>query len=231
MEVTDRYRCIQEQVHQAATLAGRAPSEVALMVVSKTWGAEAIRPIVEIGHRVYGENRVLEASDKITLLPDGLEWHLIGHLQKNKVRKAVLLFHTIHSVDSIKLAAQIARIAQETDRNPRVFLQVNIGNEPQKHGFEPAALEAQLPEILALPHLEVAGLMAIPPKVDTPEEARPYFRALRELRDRLQDEHQVALPGLSMGMTSDFDIAIQEGATIVRVGSAIFGPRQSPPAP
>ncbi|NCF85022.1 MAG: YggS family pyridoxal phosphate-dependent enzyme, partial [Verrucomicrobiaceae bacterium] len=149
----------------------------------------------------------------------------IGHLQKNKVRKALPAFHTIHSVDSLELARRIDQIALDLGLKSRVLLQVNIGNEPQKNGFSVSEVSSQIPTILALERLNVVGLMAIPPQVETAEQARPYFRNLRLLRDRLESEHGCALPELSMGMTSDFEVAIEEGSTIVRVGSAIFGSR------
>lgn len=225
MTAIERYKQIQEHVAQATERADRNRSSVRLMVVSKTWEAEDIRPIVEAGHAVYGENRVLEAVGKISLLPDHLEWHLIGHLQKNKVRKALTDFHTIHSMDSLELAQRINQVALDLDLKSRVMIQVNIGNEPQKHGFSVSDISSQLPRILALERLNVVGLMAIPPQVEMAEEARPYFRDLRVLRDRLEAEHGCSLPELSMGMTSDFEIAIEEGSTIVRVGSAIFGRR------
>ena len=225
MTAIERYHHVQHQVSQATLAAGRERSEVKLMVVSKTWEVVDIQPIVDQGQLIYGENRVLEASNKISLLPSTLEWHLIGHLQTNKVRKALPLFHTIHSVDSMALACQLSRIAQELQLVTRVCLQVNIGNEPQKHGFTAEELDAAMPELLGLAGLQIAGLMAIPPQVEVAELARPYFRDLRLLRDRLQDTYQHPLEELSMGMTSDFHVAIEEGATIVRVGSAIFGER------
>ena len=198
---------------------------MALLVVSKTWGAEVVLPLVETGQALYGENRVQEASEKIPLLPPGLKWHLIGHLQKNKVRKALPLFDTIHTVDSSELACQIDRIALELDLLPRVLLQVNVGAETQKFGFSLDELREQMGDLLALRRLNIVGLMAIPPFADDPEDVRPHFQALRHLRDELEKTFSHPLPELSMGMTSDFEVAIQEGATIVRVGSAIFGTR------
>ncbi|MDA7614195.1 YggS family pyridoxal phosphate-dependent enzyme [Verrucomicrobiales bacterium] len=225
MKAVERYQKIQEQVVRATDRVDRDRASVRLMVVSKAWKAEDIEPIADAGHLVYGENRVLEAIEKISLLPSQLEWHLIGHLQKNKVRKALPAFHTIHSVDSLELARRIDQIALDLGLKSRVLLQVNIGNEPQKNGFSVSEVSSQIPTILALERLNVVGLMAIPPQVETAEQARPYFRNLRLLRDRLESEHGCALPELSMGMTSDFEVAIEEGSTIVRVGSAIFGSR------
>lgn len=225
MKAVERYQKIQEQVVRATDRVDRDRASVRLMVVSKAWKAEYIEPIADAGHLVYGENRVLEAIEKISLLPSQLEWHLIGHLQKNKVRKALPAFHTIHSVDSLELARRIDQIALDLGLKSRVLLQVNIGNEPQKNGFSVSEVSSQIPTILAMERLNVVGLMAIPPQVETAEQARPYFRNLRLLRDRLESEHGCALPELSMGMTSDFEVAIEEGSTIVRVGSAIFGSR------
>ena len=225
MSVVENFHQIHKSIVDAASRAERKPGSVSLLVVSKTWEASVIRPLVDAGHLLYGENRVQEASEKISLLPSHLKWHLIGHLQKNKVRKALSLFETIHTVDSHELARQIDRIAHELGLFPRVLLQVNVGAEPQKHGFSPSGLREVMGDILTLPRLEIAGLMAIPPSRDDSEEVRPYFRALRELRDELEETFSHPLPELSMGMTSDFQVAIQEGATIVRVGSAIFGSR------
>lgn len=224
MSVVENYQQIREKVAAAATKAGRAPEEVHLLVVSKTWPAERLEPLIAVGHLAYGENRVQEAVEKAPLLPQGLEWHLIGHLQKNKARKALSVFQVFHSIDSKAIAQQIDRIAKEEHLYPRVYLQVNLGAEPQKHGFTPDDLRESMGDILTLPRLEILGLMAIPP-MGSPEETRPYFRQLRELRDELREAYDHPLPGLSMGMTSDFDVAIEEGSTIVRVGSAIFGAR------
>ncbi len=224
MSVVENYQQIREKVAAAATKAGRAPEEVHLLVVSKTWPAERLEPLIAVGHLAYGENRVQEAVEKAPLLPQGLEWHLIGHLQKNKARKALSVFQVFHSIDSKAIAQQIDRIAKEEHLYPRVYLQVNLGTEPQKHGFTPDDLRESMGDILTLPRLEILGLMAIPP-MGSPEETRPYFRQLREFRDELQEAYDHPLPGLSMGMTSDFDVAIEEGSTIVRVGSAIFGAR------
>ncbi len=225
MDVVENYKEVSNKVRQFAEAAGRDPKEVALMVVSKTWRAEAIRPLVNTGHSLFGENRIQEALEKVPALPDKLHWHLIGHLQKNKVRKALPLFEVIETVDSLSLAQQISRIAGELGITQRVFLQVNVANEPQKHGFTMEVLRLQLAEALALPHLEIAGVMAIPPWNADPEASRPHFRALREFRDELETLGNISLPHLSMGMTNDFHVAIAEGATIVRVGSAIFGRR------
>ena len=225
MLVVENYRQVRQSIDRAALAQGRAPSSVKLLVVSKTWNTSVIRPLVDEDHLLFGENRVQEAAEKIPQLPQNLKWHLVGHLQKNKVRKALRLFDTIHSVDSHELARQVDRIARELGLFPRVLLQVNLGSEPQKHGFSPGELRALMGDLLTLPRLEIAGLMAIPPLAENPEQSRPHFRALRRLRHDLEDSFSHPLPELSMGMTGDYEVAIQEGATIVRVGSAIFGPR------
>ena len=174
---------------------------------------------------MFGESRVQEAKAKIPILPARLRWHFIGHLQKNKIRAALPLFELFHSVDSLELAQQFQRIADEEGQRPKVLLEVNVVGEATKFGFKPDALEAQMEEIVALDRLEVAGLMAMAPLAPEAELSRPYFRQLRELRDRLEHDAGVGLPQLSMGMSGDYAVAIEEGATLVRVGSAIFGTR------
>jgi len=180
---------------------------------------------VEQGHSLFGESRIQEAEEKIPLLPEGLEWHFIGHIQKNKVRKILGLFSALHSVDSLGLAKRIDVIAGELGVKPKIFLQVNIAAEESKHGFSPTELREQCVEIFALQNVEVQGLMAIPPAVADPVESRPQFAALRELQADIAQANGVALPELSMGMSGDYQIAIEEGSTIVRVGSSIFGQR------
>ncbi len=225
MDLVKNYNRICQSIRQTAEKAGRDLSSVRLLVVSKTWGVDVIRPLVEAGHRVYGENRVQEAEEKISSLPSDLEWHLIGHLQKNKIRRALPLFRTIHSIDSHETAGQVDRVAHELGLYPKVFLQVNTVAEPQKHGFLEEDLVEVMGDLLTLPHLEIAGLMAIPPFTKDPEATRPHFQRLRRLRDELEETFSHPLPELSMGMTSDYEVAIEEGSTLVRVGSAIFGPR------
>lgn len=223
---------IQERYLKVCQLAdaARARSEFAeaparVLVVSKRWPAETVRQIVDCGHSLFGESRIQEAEEKIPALPDHLDWHFIGHIQKNKVRKILTLFDTLHSVDSIALAQRISSIAGELGHKPDIFLQVNIASEPSKHGFEPDALRSQISEILNLPNLTVRGLMAIPPAVADPDESRPHFQATRALQQELSSATGTALDELSMGMSGDYEVAIEEGSTIVRVGSSIFGPR------
>jgi len=194
--------------------------------VSKTHGPEAVMEAAAAGLTVFGENRVQEARAKAPLVSAPVSWHLIGHLQSNKVRQALGLFQRIHSIDKLDLARDVNRVAGELGLKPKVFLEVNVGGEESKFGFDPEALRGAMPELLGLEHLSIEGLMAIPPLVSEPGEARPYFVALRELRDRLSTECGVKLPELSMGMSGDFEVAIEEGATFVRVGTALFGERQ-----
>lgn len=224
---------INTRIHEALSRSGRAEAACELLVVSKTWPAENVAEVVEAGHFSFGENKVQEAEVKAPALnellkqasnPD-LRWHLIGNLQRNKVRKALTIFQTIHSMDSLKLARYTSNIAVELGVKPDVYLQVNLAAEERKGGFDPEMLKIQLNEIQELQGLAIQGLMCIPPAVNTAEEARPWFAKLRELRDELELLGGRPLPGLSMGMSGDFEVAIEEGATIVRVGSAVFGSR------
>ncbi len=223
--LADRLHAILDRVQTAAARAGRAPGSVELMAVSKTFPVEAILEAVAAGQVLFGENRVQEALAKIPALPPHLRWHLIGHLQSNKVRKILPHVEAIQSLDSLDLARQIQRIAAELDLRPRVYLEVNTGGEASKHGFDPETLKAQLDDLLALDRLHIQGLMGIPPFDPDPEKTRPHFAALRILRDELQIRSGHPLPELSMGMSHDFEIAIEEGSTLVRVGTAIFGGR------
>lgn len=223
--VSERLRAVQEKVAAAAQRAGRNADDVELLVVSKTWPAERVREVVDAGHVAFGENKVQEGMDKIPQLPENLRWHLIGHLQRNKVRKALPLFGTLHGIDSLKLARYTSNVSAELGKKPDVYLQVNLGEEEAKSGFAHDELKEAYPDLLELPGINIVGLMCIPPAASDPKETRPWFAQLRELRDLLQNGHAHSLPGLSMGMSSDYEVAIEEGSTIVRVGSAIFGPR------
>ena len=216
---------VRATIDEAARRAGRPSSSVKLIAVSKTHPAEVIREAVEAGQESFGENRVQEAMIKIPVLPGRLEWHLIGHLQSNKVRKALPLFQLIHGVDSVDLARDIDRIAAEAGAHPRVLLEVNVSGEGSKHGFAPEALERGLEQLLALSRLQVEGFMTMAPLAPEAEASRPYFASLRKLRDRLSAQAGVPLDTLSMGMSGDYEVAVEEGATLVRVGSAIFGDR------
>jgi pyridoxal phosphate enzyme (YggS family) len=216
---------VLSRITAAAEKAGRAPGEVQLIAVSKKQEAEKIRAVFDAGQPVFGESRVQEARAKIPLLPSAVRWQFIGHLQKNKIRHALPLFDLFHSVDSLALAQDIDRIAAEEGLRPRVLLEVNVAGEGSKFGFALDKLREEMEALLHLGRLDIEGLMTIPPLAPDPEETRPYFIALRDLRDDLQREFNVPLPQLSMGMSNDYPVAIEEGATFVRVGTAIFGER------
>ena len=207
---------VRERIAQAAQRAGRRPEDILLIAVSKTFPAERVRDAIDAGVSALGENRVQEAKDKIRTLGHPVPWHLIGSLQTNKVKDALALFDLIQSVDRLDLARELDRRASKP---VDVLLEVNVGAEASKGGFAPSELKPALEVIAELPRLRVRGLMTIPPAVATADEARPSFRLLRELRD------QTGLTELSMGMSADYEVAIEEGATIVRVGTAIFGAR------
>jgi PLP dependent protein len=223
--LADNLSVVESRVAAACARAGRLRESVDLIAVSKTFSAEAIREVSELGQRLFGESRLQEAEPKIAVLPPTLRWHFIGGVQRNKVRRILPLFETIHAIDSLKLATYTDQVAAELGLFPKVFLQVNVAGEETKGGFEPEELQAQLEALMALGRLEIQGLMTIPPAGPKAESARPWFIALREFRDRLVSDMGVGLPQLSMGMSGDYEIAIEEGATQVRVGSAIFGHR------
>jgi pyridoxal phosphate enzyme (YggS family) len=225
MTIAQRLEEVREQLASSAGQSGREPSEVELLVVSKTFPAEVVQEVVAAGQRSLGENRVQEALEKQPLLSPDIAWHLIGPLQRNKVRKVVGKFDCLQGVDSLKLAQAIARVAQEEGCKQSVLLQVKIGGEETKSGFEAEELRQVIEELSGLDSLQIDGLMTIPPPVSHAEEARPYFAAARELRDELVTKCGLPLTQLSMGMSGDFQAAIAEGSTMVRVGSAIFGKR------
>ena len=224
--IDDNLCIVKSKISDAALRAGRKADDVALVAVSKTFPAEIVREAVDAGHRLFGENKVQELLTKQPLLPSSLCWHLIGHLQSNKIRKVLPSVEMIEAVDSLDLARDIDRIAAELGLFPKVLLEVNVSGEASKHGFAPATLEAQIEDLFKLERLEIRGLMCIPPPVVKAEDARPHFVFLREFRDRLEKQTGAPFATLSMGMSHDYEIAIEEGATIVRVGSAIFGGRQ-----
>jgi pyridoxal phosphate enzyme (YggS family) len=227
-EIATNLARVQERIAAAAEKSGRSPEDIELVAVSKTRPAEKVQAAAAAGQVLFGESRVQEARVKIPLLPSRLRWHFIGHLQKNKIRHALPLFELFHGIDSLALAQDLQRIAGEDGMSPRVLLQVNVAGEASKHGFAPEALRRDLEGLLSLGRLTVEGLMTIPPLAPEAEATRRHFVALRELRDELEAECNVRLPQLSMGMSDDFPIAIEEGATLVRVGSAIFGERSRP---
>ncbi len=216
---------IRAAICAAAARACRRPDEIELIAVSKTHPPEAECEALAAGQTLFGESRVQEARAKIPLVPSRARWHFIGHLQRNKIRHALPLFEMFHSVDSLEIARDIQRIATEESQRPTVLLEIKLAEESQKHGFSPDKLREQIDDLLALDRLHIIGLMCIPPPQPKAEDSRPFFARLRELRDQLQTEYRVGLPHLSMGMSSDFPIAIEEGATLIRVGTAIFGDR------
>ncbi len=216
---------VQARVAAAVEKSGRTAADVQMIAVSKKQDAEKVRAAFDAGQGTFGESRVQEAKAKIPLLPSGVRWHFIGHLQKNKIRHALPLFELFHSVDSLALANDIERISGEEGVRPRVLLEVNVAGEGSKIGFQPDALIAAMESLLQLRRLEIEGLMAMPPFAPEAEDSRRYFVMLRELRDRLEREFGIRLPQLSMGMSNDYEVAIEEGATLVRVGTAIFGAR------
>ena len=224
--VAENLENVREQIARKATKAERTADDIELVAITKTHPPEKVREAVEAGQTLFGESRVQEARDKIPELPSNLRWHFVGHLQKNKIRHALPLFELFHSVDSLALAQEMDRIAADEGMHPRVLLEVNVAGEGSKFGFAPDKLREQMEALLALQRLSILGLMTIPPLADEAEVSRRYFVQLRELRDRLQTEFHVDLPQLSMGMTQDFLIAVEEGGTLVRVGTAIFGERK-----
>ena len=217
------------RIAAACARSGREAREVTLVAVSKTVDPARLRAAVAAGHEVLAENRVQEAAAKVPLVP-GARWHLVGPLQANKARRAIELFEMLEAVDTVELAARLARIAGEVrpGRPLPVLLEVNVDADPAKAGFPPDSIAGALPELLALPDLDVRGLMTIGRLVAEPEEARPTFSALRRLAGELRATHPGLGPELSMGMSDDFEVAVEEGATIVRVGRALFGERARP---
>jgi len=223
--IAENLERVREQIASAAANSGRSVDDVELVAITKTHPAENVREAVEAGQTLFGESRVQEARAKIPELSSNIRWHFVGHLQKNKVRQALPLFEMIHSVDSFALAQDINRIAEEEGLYPRVLLEVNVAGEGSKFGFAPDDLREKMEALLGLPRLSLEGLMCVPPLAVESEDSRKFFVQVRELRDSLEKEFNMKLPQLSMGMTQDFAIGIDEGATLVRVGTAIFGGR------
>jgi PLP dependent protein len=227
-EIAKNLERVHSHIAQAAKKSARALNEIELVAISKTHDAEKVRAAYQAGQSLFGESRVQEARAKIPELPSNLRWHFVGHLQKNKIRHALPLFELFHSVDSLALAQEMSRIADDDGMHPRVLLEVNVAGEGSKFGFKPDELRAEMEALLALRRLTIEGLMTIPPLAPEAEPSRKFFVQLRELRDALEKEFDLKLPHLSMGMTNDFAVAIEEGATLVRVGTAIFGERSRP---
>lgn len=224
--ITDSLELVRARIADAAGVSGRSANSVQLVAVSKTYPPDAVREAMEAGQMLFGESRVQEARVKIPMLSTKARWHFIGHLQRNKIRQALPLFELFHGVDTLELANDMERIASEAGFHPRVLLEVNVAGESTKFGFSPERLRQQMEELLRLERVQIEGLMAMAPLAPDAENSRPYFAHLRELRDQLQEEFRVPLPQLSMGMSGDYVIGVEEGATMVRVGSAIFGDRK-----
>ena len=219
---------LRREIDSTARACGRNPERIHLLAVSKTFGPEAVREALEYGQILFGENRVQEGAAKIPMIQaSGIQWHLIGHLQSNKVRRAVQLFNVIQSLDSEKIARRVARSTLELGKTMPVFIQVKVGNELQKQGILPEDLPALSSVVDRLPQLQLLGLMTIPPYHEQPESSRPYFRQMKELFDEVNQGRSQPMTQLSMGMSHDYRIAIEEGATLLRIGTKIFGPRQT----
>jgi PLP dependent protein len=227
VRIAENLEMVRTAISQAEQVSGRVPGGVELIAVSKTHPPEVIQKAVNAGQLVFGENRVQEAKTKIPELPSKVRWHLIGHLQSNKVRVALGLFEMIHGVDSVELLGEIQSSARQLGTFPKVLLQVNVSGESSKFGFSPERLLRQMEAVLRVDRVEILGLMTIPPLAPRAEDSRKYFVRLREFRDRIEKEHRILLPHLSMGMSGDFRVAVEEGATLVRLGTAIFGERRS----
>lgn len=231
MSVAENIAEVRGRIATAARRVNRDPDSIRLMAVTKTFPAEVIQQAYDAGARLFGENRVQEFSAKAAALRDleGAEWHLIGHLQSNKAAKAAEVFHAVDSVDSLRLAEKLNNAALNLDKQLPILIEINVGGEEAKSGIDANSLELEefLKVAVRLDQLQFCGLMTIPPFTEDPQEARPFFRRLRELRDRIagRDLPGINLDVLSMGMSHDFEVAIEEGSTCVRLGSAIFGER------
>jgi hypothetical protein len=225
VSLMENLHTIQQRIRSACERAGRDPAGVTLLAVTKTHRPETVRAAVEAGQFLFGENKVQEAKAKIPLCPGKARWHFIGHLQSNKCRDAVHFFEMIQSVDSLALAVEIHKRAEQAAKRVPVLLEVNVAGEASKFGYAPDRLLTELAALNDLKRLEIHGLMTVPPWTAEPEKVRPHFRRLRELKEHCEQIFGAPLPHLSMGMTGDFEIAIEEGATMVRIGTALFGER------
>ncbi len=224
-DISTNLSAVLGNIFNACQRSSRSLAEVELIAVSKTYPVDALREAYQGGQLVFGESKLQEAELKIAGLPSQLRWHFIGRVQRNKVRKLLQSFEVIHAIDSLRLATCVDEIAGELGLFPKIFLQVNLGGELTKGGFELELLRSEMDSLLSLKRVDFLGLMCIPPVQANAEAARKWFVMLRELRDKLEIDFAVRLPALSMGMSSDYEVAIEEGATHVRVGSAIFGKR------
>ena len=225
MDVDANFQAIRQRITQACTRAGRNPADVVLLAVSKGQSPAAVQAAAAAGQMIFGESKVQEAKAKIGLCPGRLRWHMIGHLQSNKCRDAVHFFEMIQSIDSLSLAEEINKWSDKAAKTMPILLEVNIAGEATKFGYRPETLLAELKSVNALPKIEIHGLMTIAPWTPEPEKVRPIFRQLRELKGRCEEILGAPLPHLSMGMSGDFEVAIEEGSTLVRIGTALFGPR------
>jgi len=229
MGLVENLHSIQARIRNAALRAGRDPASVTLLAVSKTHPPATIAEAAQLGLAVFGENKVQEAKAKIPLCPGKLRWHMIGHLQSNKCRDAVMLFQMVQSVDSLALAEELNKRADQAARTLPILLEVNIVGEASKFGYKPSQLLADFKALNDFPRLEIHGLMTVPPWSPVPEKVRPVFVQLRTLKQECEQLLGASLPHLSMGMSGDFEVAIEEGATMVRIGSALFGERPKRP--
>ena len=225
MDLAVNLETIRQRIKAACDRCDREPNSLTLLAVTKTQPPEVVSAAADLGLLAFGENKVQEAKAKIPLCSGKLRWHFIGHLQSNKCRDAVHLFQMIQSVDSLSLAQEINKRADEAAKTVPVLLEANLAGEASKFGYPPKALLAELNRICALPRIEVQGLMTVPPWTPDAENSRPHFRRLRELKEECEQTLGSPLPHLSMGMSGDFEVAIEEGATMVRIGTALFGPR------
>lgn len=228
LDVGANYRTILNRIADAAARSGRDPAAIKLLAAAKSQDVELIRAAIQAGVRIIGENYVQEAQVKMAAIEASVEWHMIGHMQRNKAKAAVEVFDVIQSLDSLVLARALEREGQRSDKKIRTFVEVNLAGEETKSGIPPDRVKSLLRDLTSFPHVSVEGLMAVPPFREKVEDIRPYFRALRELQLELQELHipNVELRELSMGMTHDYPVAIEEGATMVRIGTALFGPRK-----
>lgn len=223
-QITANLQAVEQRISQACLRAGRSRSDVTLVAVTKYAESRWIEALIELGQQNLGENRPQQLAERVARFPQPVMWHLIGHLQTNKAKLVLPIAPWIHSVDSLKLLSLLDRLAQESSLRPQLLLEVNVTGETTKYGFTPEELQAGWSTVCACQHVDIVGLMTMAPAAENPEAARPAFRSLRTLRDKLRADSPstLALPHLSMGMTGDFEVAIEEGATFVRIGSALF---------
>ena len=226
MDLAANLAGVQRRIEGACARAGREPRSVSVVAVTKSHPPEVVNEAAKLGLTLFGENKVQEAKAKIPLCSGKVRWHMIGHLQTNKCRDAVELFEMIQTIDSLHLAQEINKRAEQAAKRIPILLEVNIAGEAQKFGYRPEQLLAELGQINSLSRLELQGLMTVPPWTSEPEKVRPVFRRLKQLQEQCEQVLAAPLPHLSMGMTGDFEVAIEEGATMVRIGTALFGPRR-----